>query len=201
MAGKDQGEKFPLLIYRRWARMLRLPSLLIAVTSGVAWWFAPDIPLLADHDWVPIVIGVVGALIFVYSLWARRMAYVQCLPNYIKIRTPLLSVVLSYKRVLQVRPVEFHSQFTPANLSRSQRRLLQPFLGLTVILIELRGFPVSERRLRAWLPWFMFATEVTGFVLVVQDWMALSRQINLYSERWIARRQARQRPGTGFRPF
>ena len=68
MAGKDQGEKFPLLIYRRWARMLCLPSLLIAVASGVAWWFAPDISLLADHDWVPIVIGLVGALIFVYSL-------------------------------------------------------------------------------------------------------------------------------------
>jgi hypothetical protein len=39
----------------------------------------------------------------------------------------------------------------------------------------------------------MFATEVTGIVLVVDDWMALSRQITTYSDRWITRRQARRR--------
>lgn len=193
-APKSKGDKFPLLIYRRWARMLRLPSLLIAIASGVAWWFAPDIPLLADRDWAPIVIGAVGVAIFFYSLLALRAAYVQCFPNYVKIRTPFLPVAVSYKRILQTRPIEFHTQFSPANLNRSQRRLLHPFLGRTVILLELSGFPIGERRLRTWIPWFMFATEVTGFVLVVEDWMTLSRQISNFSAHWITRRQARQRP-------
>lgn len=190
----DKGDKFPLLIYRRWAKMLRLPSLLIAVVSGIAWWYAPDIPLLADRDWLAIVIGVVGALIFFYSLLARRAAYVQCLPSYVKIRTPFLSVLISYQRILQTRPVQFNSQLSLSDLNSSQHRLLQPYLGYTTLLLELNKFPIGERRLRTWLPWFMFATQVTGFVLVVEDWMALSRQIGVFSDRWIARRQARQRP-------
>jgi hypothetical protein len=197
MANESKGRKFPLLIYRRWARMLRLPSLLIAIASGIAWWFAPTQAELAENDWAFTVIGLVGALIFCYSLLARQVAYVQCLPNYVRIRTPFLSVALSYRRVLQVRPIEFHTQLPMRDMKRGQRRLLKPFLGRTVILLELRGFPVSERRLRLGLPWHMFAREATGFVLVVEDWMALSQQIGVFSDRWMMRRQARQRPQFG----
>jgi hypothetical protein len=197
MADKSKGDKFPLLIYRRWARMLGLPSLLIAVASGVAWWFAPNQPALAENDWAFIVTAGIGTLIFCYSLLARQLAYVQCLPNYVRIRTPFLLVALSYRRILQVRPIEFYPQLPVAAMKRRQRRLLKPFLGRTVILLELRGFPVSERRLRAGLPWYMFAGEVTGLVLVVKDWMALSQQISVFTDRWVARRQARQRPQFG----
>lgn len=193
MAKESQGDKFPLLIYRRWGKMLRLPSLLIAVAAGVAWWYAPKIPLLAGHDWVPIVIGVVGVLIFFYSLLARRAAFVQCYPNYFKIRTPFLSVPISYRRILQTRPVEFHSQLSQADVKRTRRRLLEPYLGRTIIVLELKKFPSNERRLRRWLPWYMFASDVTGFVLVVQDWMALSQQINGFSDRWTTRRLEQQR--------
>lgn len=193
---EQKGTRFPLLIYRRWAKMLRIPGLLIAIAGGVAWWFAPNDPLLAAHDWGFIVIAVVGAVVFLYSLWARHASYVQCLPNYFYLRTPFMSVAISYKRILQARPVEFHTQLPVSRLSRPQRRLLEPFLGRTVILLELNGLPVGERRLRTWIPWFMFAREATGFVLVVDDWMALSRQISAFSDQWTARRRARRRsPG------
>jgi hypothetical protein len=198
MADESKGIKFPLLVYRRWARMLRSPSLLIVIVCGVAWWYAAEIPLLADYDWAPLAIGGVGLLIFFYSLLARQASYVQCLPNYVKIRTPFMSVVISYRRVLRVKPTEFHSQLSLGDLNSSQRRLLNPFLGRTVILLELNSFPVSERRLRTWIPWFMFATEATGFVLVVDDWMALSQQLTVFTDRWVARRQERQRPRGGF---
>lgn len=197
MNGESKGNKYPLLIYRRWARMLRLPSLLIAIAGAVMWRFAPDDPLLADRAWAFIVIGVVGALIFFYSLLARQAAYVQCLPDFLRIRTPFLPVTISYRRILQVRPIEFHSQLSLPKMKSTQRRLLDPFLGRTVILLELQGFPVGERRLRTWLPWFMFGSEVTGLVLVVGDWMALSQQISVFSDHLSARRRARQRPPMG----
>jgi hypothetical protein len=197
MAPKAKGEKFPLLIYRRWAKMLRIPGFLIAIASGAVWWFAPEHPILTDHDWALVVLGVIGALIFLYSILARQHAYVQCFPNYLKIRTPFLSVVISYKRILQVRPVDYHSQIHVSALKSTQRRLLHPFLGKTVVLLELSHFPVGERRLRTWVPWFMFASETTGFVLVVEDWMKLSRQISTFSDRWITRRQAHQRRSMG----
>jgi hypothetical protein len=193
MANKSKGNKYPLLIYRRWAKMLRWPSLLIAVASGIAWWLAPNQPLFSEKRWIFIVIGSIGLFIFLYSLLAFRAAYVQCLDNYVKIRTPFLTVAVSYKRMLQVRPVQFHSQLPLAKLKRPQLRLLEPYLGYTVLLMELNGFPVSERRLRRWLPWHMFGNDVAGFVLVVEDWMALSRQISVFTDHWTARRQASQR--------
>lgn len=193
VAAKSKGDRFPLLIYLRWARMLRLPSLLIAITAGVGWWFEPDHPLLAGRGWVLFAIGGIGAVIFLYSLWVRRTAYVQCFPRYVKIRTPFLSVVVSYKRVLKVRPIEFHSQLPVADMKATRRRLLQPFLTNTVILLELKGFPLTERWLRLWIPQFMLAREVTGFVLVVEDWMALSRQISTFTDRWVSERRTRPR--------
>ena len=187
MAKESTGKKFPLLIYRRWGKMLRLPSLLIVVACGVAWWFAPDIPLLAGRDWVAIVIGLASALIFVYSLTARRMAFVQCRPNYFKIRTPTTTLRISYRRILQARPVLFRSQLSSSDLKRTRRRLLEPFLGRTIVVLELKKFPGSERRLRRSLPWYMFASDVTGFVLVIEDWMALSQQIVSFSDRFTTR--------------
>jgi hypothetical protein len=199
MARTHKGDKFPLLIYQRWGKMLRLPGLLIAIASGIIWWFSPQHPLLEAYAWVFIVVGAVGALVFLYSILAHRAAYVQCLPKYIKIRTPFTSFAISYGRVLQVRPIEFYSQLPIGKMKRTQIRLLEPYLGHTAILLELNGFPGSERRLRTWLPWFMFTREVTGFLLVVKDWMALSRQISVFSDSWVARRQARQRPLIGRR--
>ena len=193
MTENAKGDKFALVVYRRWSKMLRLPGLLIAIASALAWWFAPNHPWVAHRSWGFFVIGCVGALIFLYSLLARQAAYVQCRPNYVQICTPFLAVAVSYKRIVQIRPVEFHSQFPPARMKSTQRRLLDPFLTRTVILLELKGFPMSERRLRTWWPWFMFAKDVTGFVLTIDDWMALSRQISVFSDRWIARRQERER--------
>jgi hypothetical protein len=197
MAEKSKGDKFPLLIYRRWAKMLRLPALLIALVSGFIWWVSPQHPLFEKGALVFIVIAVIGALVFLYSILATRAAYVQCFPNFVKIRIPFFTLAVSYARILQVRPIEYHSQLPVGSMKRPQARLLEPFLGRTVILLELNGFPTSERRLRFWLPWFMFASEVTGFVLVVKDWMALSRQISVFSDRWVARRQMRRRPTIG----
>ncbi len=193
MAKKNKGDKFPLLIYRRWAKTLRWPSFFIFLISGAALWFDLESSVISDRVWLFYVMAGIGLLIFAYSVYAQRASYVQCFPNYIRIRTPFLPVAVSYKRVLQVRPVDFHTQL-PAKLRSPQMRLLEPYLGRTVILLELTAFPVKETRLRRWLPWYMFARDVTGFVLVVEDWMALSRQIGGFSDRWIVRHRARPRP-------
>ena len=200
MAESSQGKKFPLLIYRRWAKMLRAPSLLVVVASVAAWRYAPQNELVEGTEGLFLVIATVMGVVFVYSLLAGRSSYVQCLPDYVRICTPFLSVAIAYPRILQVRPITFRSQLDLSKMKSPRRRMVQPFLGYTALLLDLRGFPVSERRLRTWLPWFMFATEVTGLVLVIEDWMALSQQITSFSDRALTRRQAHQRPQIGLRP-
>ena len=138
MAKETKGDKFPLLIYRRWAKMLRLPSLLISIVSAVGWYFAPQDgqSILSGKAWLLLVVSGAGALIFLYSLRAHRAAYVQCLPAYVKIQTPFFGVAVSYKRIRQVRPVEYHTELPLSSMKNTQRRLLEPFLGRTVILLD-----------------------------------------------------------------
>ncbi len=193
MKKKNRGDKFPLIAYQRWGKMLRAPSLLISITCGVAWWYAPTNPELQGRDWTFLVIAIIGALIFSYSLLARRAAIVQCRADHLMIRTPFLPLAISYKRILRVTPVEFHSQLSLPKMSRPRRRLLQPYLGRTTVLLEMRGLPFSKRQLRLWLPWYMFAKQVTGLVLLTDDWMTLSQQITSYSDRWTTARLERQR--------
>lgn len=186
---QTRGDRFPLLVYQRWGKMLRTPSLLIAIASFVTWWFIPPDEGLDGVAWALLAIGAIGLIIFFYALLARRAAYVQCTSQYLKIRTPLMPVAISYARILQVRPNDFNQQFSRGDLKSSQRRLVEPFFGKTVLVMELKAFPMKERSLRLWLNRFMFATNVTGFVLLVEDWMALSRQISMHLDQWVARRQ------------
>ncbi len=193
MAKKDRGDKFPLLAYQRWGKMLRAPSLLIVIASGATWWYAPAYPELQEHELTFAIIAIISALIFIYSLLARRAAYVQCRANHFLVRTPFLPLAISYKRIKQVRPVEFHSQLSLPKMSRPQRRLLNPYLGRTTVLLEMRKLPSHKRQLRLWLPWYMFAKQVPGLVLLTDDWMTLSQQINSFTDRWASARLERQR--------
>jgi hypothetical protein len=193
MTKKNRGKKFPLLVYQRWGKMLRAPSLLIAIASGISWWYAPTNPELQGREWTFLIIAIIGVLIFIYSLLARRAAYVQCRANHLMIRTPFLPLAISYKRIIKTRSVEFHSQLSLPKMGRPQRRLLQPYLGRTTVLLEMRKLPSSKRQLRLWLPWYMFAKQVPGLVLLTDDWMTLSQQITSYSDRWTTGRLERQR--------
>jgi len=189
---RKKTKRFPLLIYRRWSKMLYLPSLLIAIVSGVSWWFARQSESLQDHAWFMLAIGAVGLLIFLYALWVRRAAYVQCTPNLIKIRTPFMPVVVSYARLLQVHPDEFYEQFPAEKQSRSHRRLVEPYQRNKAVVLELKDFPMKEKTLRLWLSRFMFATDTKGLVLLVEDWQTLSRQIDAFFDLWMTPHKLQQ---------
>jgi hypothetical protein len=67
-----------------------------------------------------------------------------------------------------------------------------PYWGRTVLVIRLSKFPVSRRWLRLWFSPYLLTPDTPGFVFVVEDWMALSRQLEDFRTAWIDRR-ARQR--------
>jgi len=193
MMKKKRAKRFPLLIYQRWSKMLYLPSLLIAVVSGISWWVTRQVESLQRHAWALLIIGAIGLVIFLYALLVRYTAYVQCTPKFIKIRTPLMSIVVSYARILQVHPDEFYEQFPTNELSHSHRRLVEPFLWNKALVLELKEFPMKETMLRLWLHQLMFATDAKGLVLVVEDWKTLSRQIGVFFDRWMTPRQIQRK--------
>ncbi len=189
---EKRGKRFPLLVYQRWSNMLYLPSLLIVILSGISWWMARQSPVYREQAWALLIIGMIGLAIFVYARLVRYTAYVQCTPDFIKIRTPLAPIVVSYARLLQVHPDQFHEQVPSQRLNRSHRRLLEPFLSDMALVLELKEYPMGKKTLRLWLSEFMFAANAKGLVLLVEDWTALSEQISACFERWVTPRRLQQ---------
>jgi len=158
---------------------LRGVTLLTSVMFFILWWYALLVPPLSSElaQAALLVAGSTAALFFLYSLLGPRLAYVQCFPTHVRINTPLYRLIISYSRVRTGRPVQFNPR---RRLSGSQKDILRPFLGQTVLALDLNGYPVGEKWLRFWLPPFMFPDNFTGLLFHVKDWMALSQEVDSF---------------------
>jgi hypothetical protein len=110
---------------------------------------------------------------------------VQAQPDSLKIVTPFLRFHISYQRMRSVRPTLTQQVFPPEKSSWSQRSFLEPFYGKTVLVVDLKGFPIRPGLLKLFLPDSMFARSTTGLVLMVPDWMQLSTDIDTFRGTWL----------------
>ena len=53
-----------------------------------------------------------------------------------------------------------------------------------MVLVELNGFPLSPHTMRLFLPKYIFAPGNKGLVLLVDDWMSLSHDLDHFSLEW-----------------
>lgn len=184
-------KRHPLLLYQRQFQGWRWPALLIAAGCGALWWFAPDLAGPGTRDLLSsaaLVGAGVSLVLFVYTLVAPSLAYVQCLPTVLCVNTPFYRLVVAYSRIRSVRPVKFLAP----GVGGLRRELAEPFLGQTAVQVDLARYPISEAWLRVLLSWFMFPPESTGLQFVTSDWMALSRDIDVHRAEWKTRRSTRR---------
>ena len=182
------GSRHPLLFYRRtmdriWKATLALGILLIAVSAFSL--VEPTQLLGMSSDAWLFVAAAVALALSIFAFFARFVAYVQAQPDSLKIVTPFLRFHISYQRMRSVRPTLTQQVFPPEKSSWSQRSFLEPFYGKTVLVVELKGFPVSPILLKLFLPDSMFARTTTGLVLLVPDWMQLSTDIDTFRGVWL----------------
>jgi hypothetical protein len=191
---RNHGKRFRLLIYERMWQKWALPSLLVTLASVALWFFAPGIQFLYPPLRMLILILALASLaIFAYAFIARRMAWVQCRPNHLHIQTPIYPLAISYARIKAVRPSELAHVFDPLKEKPGRRNWLRPYWGMTVVVVEISKYPVSKDWLRLWFNRYMFAPDVTGFVLLVSDWMTFSRQLDDFRNNWASRRAAQRK--------
>ena len=198
MSEKTPGDRFPLLLYRTAVARYRVPSFLLAllllglwvpVSQGRLVW-----PQTSAGPWL-FAGGSVAALFWLFTLIAPGWAYVQPRSDHIRLRTPIYRLNISYRRVLNTRPVQVAKAFPPRELPRGHRKLVEPFLGHTALGLDLREFPVAPTVLRLFLHPIFIAPDRTGLILIVDDWMKLSEQI---SDRMETDRTDRQTRGQHF---
>ncbi len=189
-------ERFPLLIYQRYHQVNRGLSIML-ILLGLALVGTTAIIQIVRSQLVSgdtsAVLGL-GMIIFVFGVarylltWLpSRVAYVRCTPKGIRIQTPFMPVVFSYKRIADHKPTSLRDVYSPAKQKGMGRKMLEAVWGETVVVVDLRGYPLSKKWLRMFVGPYLLTPKGTGFVFLVKDWMGLNRQIAEYQEQWRAR--------------
>jgi hypothetical protein len=181
--------RFPLLAYRRLFQMWFWPSLLLLAAAAAL--LVLDPLGLGEWRWVLAPVVLIAGMLTVFALMARA-AYVQAHPRALRLRTPLLPMVISYGRLNTIRTTPFKAQYPPEQLSWSQRQLAEKLYGRTCLLVELTGYPVSRRILALLLGRFLLPLNSTGLVLLVEEWLQLSNEIEGARAEWVTRRMPRR---------
>ncbi len=196
MKRKRKTSRHTLLLNKRMMDRLLLPSFVLGALLGFIWWWSTfmDTTIVenANNPWIAISAFVALSFTFV-AFFTRRMAYVQAYNTHLQIVTPFLRFNISYQRIRNTHPADFHQLFPPNRSSWAQSRFLDPFYGMTAVIVELHSFPISPRLLRLFLPNQMFSKNTDGLVLLVPEWMKLSTDIDTHRGVWL------QKQGRGTR--
>lgn len=189
---KKRGNQFPLLIYsHHWKRWSCMGPLLV-IASVALFLVAPRLDIPEMLRWLALFPALAGIMLFLYGLLTRHVPSVRLTRKYLRIQGPLYPLAISYNRVTGTRPVQTSSVFDPKH-DRAARSAWPPkYWGMTALIVELKQFPVSESWLHLWLDRHLFLPNGTGLVLLVNDWMELSQQLDSI----MAEHRLRRRGGT-----
>lgn len=189
MAKSNSDRRHPLLIYARLFARWRTPALLLVIVFLVLAAWAPG-PLADDVVRLALLVGgAASLLLFGYSLLGPRLSYVQCRPTHLRVSTPVFRMAISYNRIYTARPVPFDL----VNASGGQESLVASLRGMTMLALDLNGYPVARRWLKLLLNPCLLPDKFIGLQLLVPDWMALSRDIEVHRGQWQMRDRDRSK--------
>jgi len=183
------GHRFPLLFYRAMMNRWYPVTLTLGLALLLLAWPVYSDSAARAHPWlvggilIPRWQGLVGlafvAFGFTFFLIAMRsLAYVQPFPTYIKLAAPFLSIKISYKRVRKTTSSEVGAIFPSNRVPGWKRDVIGPLASRTALILELTGWPANPKMLRVFLSSFFFKDKTPHFVLLVNDWMRLSMEID-----------------------
>jgi len=197
----DVGDRFPLLLYPRVLQPVRRAAFALAVLLLGLWYPVSlqwvDWPVPPDDRWL-LAGGLVSLGFALFTTFAPRAAYIQPMPDHLRLSTPIVRLAISYRRIESTRPVDITKAFPRAVLRSGERRLLAPFAGQTALAVDLYALPVRPGLVRLFFHRLMLSPDRTGFVFIVPDWIELSRQVSGRLDAWRTTQQSRPRqPGLG----
>ncbi len=194
MSKKQRSDRYHLLLYKeivgRHARKAFILSFLflglwILVDRGVAYRLDRS-----TQRWL-FAGGLVALAYWLFARFGPSLAYAQAHHDHLRLQTPIFRLNISYRRIINTRPIVFGKLFPPESMPNRDRRPLKRFLGVTALGIDLRGLPLPTWLLRLFLSRYMLTNDQIGFVLLIDDWMRFSTQLTSLMGEWHASRHQR----------
>jgi hypothetical protein len=171
------GRRYPLVLYTRmidlwWPAIFTIGLALLALSWALySWGFE-------QWRWLTFAsIGVLNLFLGLLFLIARKGAYVQPFSDHLQLATPLLRLNISYKRFFRASSANFGALFPPQNISKWQAEIIQPLAKMTALVLELNGHPMPRSFLKLFLSPLFFKDNTPHFVIVVNDWMRFSSEM------------------------
>lgn len=174
------GHKYPLIVYRHmlsrwWTPMIAFGLVMFAFAYDE--YTHPLAPFLPWRWQLAAFVGGLAIAVGLFFLIIRGLAYVQPLPNSLKLVTPFLRLNISYKRIRKTSVSDMHQLFPKNSMSGWVQDIFAPLATRTAMVIELTGYPISPRVLRMFLSRFFFKDKTPHLVILVKDWMRFSAEL------------------------
>jgi hypothetical protein len=183
-----------LLLYEIMSRRRRTLLLLLAVAVFGAGIYDQFSPIFGDDLWYIIWVAwpFFLALWFYYAVLLRRAA-IQVRPDYLRLQGPVSGVNISYGRIYAATSAQMEQHFRFKELKGGQRSWLKPLYQQTCLFIELSSYPPAFKHRNLWFSPFLFGSSRPGIICAVDDWMALSQDVETArghrQEKYNSRRQ------------
>lgn len=171
------GRRYPLVIYthmlNRWyPAILTLGFFLLLLAYGIYNWG------FEQWRWLSIAsIGGFNIFLGIMLFILRKSAYIQPFGDHLRLVTPFLRLNISYKRLRRTSSANMGALFPPKSVSKWQAEIIEPVAKMTVIVLELTAFPMSQSSLRLFLSPLFFKDKTPHFVILVNDWMRFSSEL------------------------
>jgi len=171
------GRRYPLVVYthmmdRWWPAVFTLGLALLALSWAVRNWG------YEDWRWIALIsVGGLNIFLGILLLVLRKSAYVQPLSDHLRVVTPFLRLNISYKRFRRASSANMGVLFPPQSVSSWRAEIIRPLAKMTVLVIELNSYPMSQSALRLFLSPLFFKDKSPHFVILVDDWMKFSNEL------------------------
>jgi hypothetical protein len=147
---------------------------------AIGWYYYNDLYERLTAAWKWELLAGVGGAVVVISLimWAmRKSAFVQPRTDHLLLATPFLRMKISYTRIRRATSASLSVLFPPRSLKGMKKEILYPLFKLTAVVVELNALPMPASTLRFFLSPFFFKDDTPHLVILVDDWMSFSTQL------------------------
>ena len=189
------GNRHRLMLYTYvlnhwWRSTLGIGIVLLVMVAALTW--LPSVlpqytpPQVAGWMlWLAGGVGALAAFLGIFLAAVRRSAYVQPFDNHLRLVTPFLRMNISYRRFIQASSAEMGRLFSIDDLKGWKRSFLRPLASRTVIVLEMKGWPLPRWVLYLFLSPYFFPDKTSRLALLVPDWIKFSTELESYRSAWL----------------